>query len=52
MRPKARVAKLLELGASEHYDDDPKELEALEGAGIEGKQAFPHESWMKNLLLM
>ena len=42
-----KVAKLLELGASEHYDDDPKELEALEGTGIEGKQAFPHESWMR-----
>jgi hypothetical protein len=42
-----KVAKLLELGASKHYDDDPKELEALEGTGIKWEQAFPHESWMK-----
>lgn len=42
-----KVAKLLELGASEHYDDDPDELKALEGTGIEGKPAPPHKSWLK-----
>ena len=42
-----KVDKLLELGSSVHYDDDPKELEALEGTGIKGEQAFPHGSWMK-----
>ena len=42
-----KVAKLLELGASTHYDDDPEELKELVGTGIKGEQAFPHESWMR-----
>lgn len=43
-----KVDKLLELGSTEHYDDDPEELKELVGTGIEGHPAMPHGSWLRN----
>ena len=43
-----KIGKLRELGSELHYDDDTEELEALQGTGIKGVQAYPHPSWERS----
>ena len=43
-----KVGKLRELGSELHFDDDTEELEALQGTGIKGIQAYPHPSWERS----
>ena len=43
-----KAGKLRELGSELHYDDDTEELEALQGTGIKGVQAYPHPSWERS----
>lgn len=42
-----KVGALKRLGSIRHYDDDAEELIVLPPE-IEGVQAYPHKSWMRN----
>ena len=43
-----KAGKLRELGSELHFDDDTEELEAIQGTGIKGVQAYPHPSWERS----